>query len=141
MGVGLAWAWRPSVPHAPPAVAAPPLEPAIMGETTGGPGAVELAPDEQVTIEKVMVARDAMARIAESSAGDCDRAAKQIGAVVEHSRELLAASAVLERDPDRRTWIGQRYGARILASSSKRMALIDRCEEHEGLTRIFESLE
>jgi hypothetical protein len=101
----------------------------------------ELSPDEQATVEKVMEARDEMARIAEAHANDCDKAARGIEAVVVRSRPLLAASAELESDPAKRRWIGEKHGARMLASSSKLMALMESCDRHEGLTRIFESLD
>ncbi len=105
------------------------------------PRSGRLSPEEEATIEKVMDARDEIARIAETHAGNCDLAAREIAAVVERSRPLLAASSALERDPVKRQLIGDAFGARMLASSSKLMGLIEACDEHEGLARIFETLE
>lgn len=116
-----------AVPPPPPARSAPP-RPA-------------LTPDEEATIEKVMAARDEIAAIAEARARDCDAAAKEIEVVVERTRPLLAASSAMERDPAKHRWIGEKHGARMLASSSKLMALMEHCDPHEGLSRIFESLE
>jgi hypothetical protein len=100
-----------------------------------------LTPDEETTVEKVMDARDEIASLAETHAENCDKAAAAIEEVIERNRELLAASSRLESDQAKRTWIGEKYGARMLASSSKLMALIERCDGNERLTRIFESLE
>ncbi len=119
----------PEVAAPPPAARPPP------------PRAPALTRDEQATIEKVMAARDEIATIAEARARDCDAAAKEIEVVVERSRPLLAASSALERDPAKHRWTGEKYGARMLASSSKLMALMEQCDPHEGLSRIFESLE
>jgi hypothetical protein len=96
---------------------------------------------EHTTMEKVMVAREEIAAIAEARARDCDAAAKEIEVVVERIRPLLPASSAIERDPAKRAWIGEKYGARMLASSSKLMGLMENCDPHEGLSRIFESLE
>ncbi len=100
-----------------------------------------LTADEEATIEKVMAARDEIAAIAEKRARDCDAAAKEIEVVVERTRPLLAASSAMERVPAKHRWIGEKYGARMLASSSKLMALMEHCDPHDGLSRIFESLE
>jgi hypothetical protein len=100
-----------------------------------------LTADEQATMEKVMVARDEVAAIAEARAGDCDVAAEEIEVVVERIRPLLPESSAIERDPAKHAWIGEKYGARMLASSSKLMGLMENCDPHEGLSRIFESLE
>jgi hypothetical protein len=105
------------------------------------PRSGRLSPEEEATIETVMDARDEIARIAETHAGNCDLAAREIASVVERSRPLLAASSALERDPVKRQLIGDAFGARMLASSSKLMGLIEACDEHEGLARIFETLE
>jgi len=109
--------------------------------TKADPPAAALTADEQATIEKVMEARDEMAGIAEALVGDCDKAAREIEALIDRSRALLTASSRMEGDPAKRAWIGEKYGARLLASSSKLMALFERCDQHEGLARIFESLE
>jgi hypothetical protein len=105
------------------------------------PPSPALTGDEEATIEKVMAARDEIAAIAEARVRDCDAAAKEIEIVVERTRPLLAASSAMERDPAKHLWIGERYGARMLASSSKLMALMEHCDPHDGLSRIFESLE
>ena len=100
-----------------------------------------LSAAERATVGKVMDAREEIARIAETRSGDCDGAARDIAEVIERNRPLLAATAALERDPVKRQSIGDEFGARMLASSSKLMGLIESCDEHEGLARIFESLE
>jgi len=117
-----------AVPPPAPAPRPSPPRPALTG-------------DEEATIEKVMAARDEIAAIADARARDCDAAAKEIEVVVERSRPLLAASSAMERDPAKHRWIGEKYGARMLASSSKLMALMEHCDPHEGLSRIFGSLE
>jgi hypothetical protein len=114
----------PRAPARPPARPAPPL-----------------TAQEQTTMEKVMVARDEIAAIAEARARDCDAAAEEIEVVVDRIRPLLPASSAIERDPAKHAWIGEKYGARMLASSSKLMGLMENCDPHEGLSRIFESLE
>ena len=122
------------------AKAEPPVPVPAVQPAPSAPSGVP-TPQEQATIEKVMDARDEMARVAETHAGNCDAAAKGIEEVVERSRALLAASAQLDADPAKRKWIGEKYGARMLASSSKVMALIETCDQHEGLARIFEWLD
>jgi hypothetical protein len=116
-------------------------EPPTALATAPARPAPALTAAEHTTMEKVMVAREEIAAIAESRARDCDAAAKEIEVVVERIRPLLPASSAIERDPAKRAWIGEKYGARMLASSSKLMGLMENCDPHEGLSRIFESLE
>ena len=130
---------RQAAPLAPGRPAAPSM--AANRSAAPPPAAPPLTAEEQATIEKVMAARDEIAAIAEARADSCDKAAREIAAVVERSRAILAASSAMERDPAKHRWIGETYGARTLASSTKLMALMERCDPHEGLSRIFQSLE
>jgi hypothetical protein len=120
------------------------VETAARPDPVATPAAVgddALSAADEAILDEVMAVREEMAAAAEKHTSSCDQAARAVEAIVARNRERLAASAALESDPARRRSIGERYGARMLASSSKLMALIERCDEHEGLLRLFESLD
>lgn len=97
--------------------------------------------EEQATAEEAAVVLEELGTIAESSRGNCDKAAAAMKAVIEKNRAVLAAADKLGQDEAKERWLAEKYGPRTDAAKSKLMPLMEKCAEHEGIATVFDSIE
>lgn len=122
----------------PPAGEMPPT-----GDTAaagGGVAAVTPSAEEQALGEKAAQLMDDMAKIAESAGDNCDKAAAEMKALFEKAKPILEAGKKFKDDPGKQKWFEEKYGARMIGAMSKLMPLMQKCENHEGLQKVFQDM-
>jgi hypothetical protein len=105
------------------------------------PAAVVPTGEEQATAGKAADVLDELGKIAESSKGNCDKAAAAMGAVISKNKAVLSAAEKLGQDEGKELWLAEKYGPRTDAAKSKLMPLMERCADHKGIATVFDSIE
>jgi hypothetical protein len=101
---------------------------------------VEPTAAEKAVAEKAVVMLEEMARVAAQNATRCDRAATAMQRIVDRNRDLIAAGKELDKDPEKKAWFEQSYQGRMTASIGKMVPLMEKCRDHAGLLRVFDSM-
>jgi hypothetical protein len=112
-------------------------------EPAAVPGASSTMPssEEQVTADKAAVVLEELGKIAETSRGNCEKAATAMKSVIDKNRSVLSAAEKLGQDEGKEQWLSEKYGPRTDAAKSKLMPLMEKCAEHEGISTVFDSIE
>ncbi|HEU5060480.1 MAG TPA: hypothetical protein VFU21_28310, partial [Kofleriaceae bacterium] len=97
--------------------------------------------EEQATAGRAADVLDELGKIAESSKGNCDKAAAAMGAVISKNKAVLSAAEKLGQDEGKEQWLAEKYGPRTDAAKSKLMPLMEKCADHEGIATVFDSIE
>ena len=117
--------------------------PPAGGDLGGGDDdvkAVEPSAEEKALGEKAAQLMDDMAKVAEKHKDDCDKAAAELKVVFEKAKPVLEAGKKFKEEPGKQKWLEEKYGARIMGAMTKMMPLIQKCENHEGLNKLFEDM-
>jgi hypothetical protein len=112
-------------------------DPAAPG---GDVAAVAPSADEQALGEKAAQLMDDMAKVAESAGDNCDKAASEMKSLFDKAKPILEAGKKFKEDPGKQKWFEEKYGARMIGAMSKLMPLMQKCENHEGLQKVFQDM-
>ena len=115
-------------------------EAAAGGDQAAAAGAAAPTAEEQAMAEKAVAMMDELGKIADADKGNCDKAATDMKAVVDKNKDLIAAGKSFDKDPAKKKWFEEKYGAKMLASASKMMPLMEKCQKNENLKKVFESM-
>ena len=113
------------------------------GDVGGGADVAAVAPsaDEQALAEKAAQLMDDMAKVAEAAGDNCDKAAADLKALFDKAKPVLEAGKKFKEDEGKQKWFQEKYGARMMGAMTKLMPLIQKCENHEGLNKLFEDMQ
>ena len=120
-----------------PAAATPP-----GGDSAGGDvAAVAPSAEEQALAEKAAQLMDDMGKVAEAAGDNCDKAAADLKALFDKAKPVLEAGKKFKDDEGKKKWMEEKYGARMMGAMTKLMPLIQKCENHEGLNKLFQEFQ
>ncbi|HUS67045.1 MAG TPA: hypothetical protein VMZ28_21055 [Kofleriaceae bacterium] len=118
---------------------------AAMPPTGDGAGAnvAAVAPsaEEQALAEKAAQLMDDMGKVAEAAGDNCDKAAADLKVLLDKAKPVLEAGKKFKDDEGKKKWFEEKYGARMMGSMTKLMPLIQKCENHEGLNKLFQEMQ
>lgn len=120
------------------AAAMPPTD-----DTAGGGDVAATAPsaEEQALAEKAAQLMDDMGKVAEAAGDNCDKAATDLKALFDKAKPVLEAGKKFKEDAGKQKWFQEKYGARMMGAMTKLMPLIQKCENHEGLNKLFQEMQ
>jgi hypothetical protein len=113
------------------------------GDVGGGADVAAVAPsaDEQALAEKAAQLMDDMAKVAEAAGGNCDKAAADLKTLFDKAKPVLEAGKKFKEDAGKQKWFQEKYGDRMMGAMTKLMPLIQKCENHEGLNKLFQEMD
>lgn len=109
----------------------------------GGADVAAVAPsaEEQALAEKAAQLMDDMGKVAEAAGDNCDKAAADLKVLLDKAKPVLEAGKKFKDDEGKKKWFEEKYGARMMGSMTKLMPLIQKCENHEGLNKLFQEMQ
>lgn len=116
---------------------------AAMPPSGDGAGVAAVAPsaEEQALAEKAAQLMDDMGKVAEAAGDNCDKAAADLKVLLDKAKPVLEAGKKFKDDEGKKKWFEEKYGARMMGSMTKLMPLIQKCENHEGLNKLFQEMQ
>jgi hypothetical protein len=114
-----------------------------MPPSGDGAGVAAVAPsaEEQALAEKAAQLMDDMGKVAEAAGDNCDKAAADLKVLLDKAKPVLEAGKKFKDDEGKKKWFEEKYGARMMGSMTKLMPLIQKCENHEGLNKLFQEMQ
>ena len=113
------------------------------GDSAGGGEVAAVAPtaEEQALAEKAAQLMDDMGKVAEAAGDNCDKAAADLKTLFDKAKPVLEAGKKFKDDEGKKKWMEEKYGARMMGAMTKLMPLIQKCENHEGLNKLFQEFQ
>ncbi len=108
------------------------------GDTAAAGGDVKIT---EADMEKAVTMFEALAKAAKDGGGDCDKAAAGMQKVVDDNKEFMAKmNSMKGKDPEAEKLFAEKYQDRIGKVMMGMMGDLQKCQNNEGIKKVFESM-